>query len=440
MASTEHREQQGGWRKPQQTEQSSKSSSKERLITRDVALIMAATFFFMASSMLSGPIIAGYAHTLGASGTLMGFIAGALSLSALLCRPVAGHLADRTSKRRLAVLGASLYVLTNIWYAYASNPASLLCARIVNGVGFACISVCLSTWLSMLLPVRRMGAGMGLYGTMNALAQAFGPDLGIRVSKTAGYRTAFWIGAGLAITVVICVLLIHDAGKPYAARTAAQHTQHRFKLSTLFEPKVIPIAVIFMMFGIPYFANQSFIVNYASDTHVSFSVSVFFPIYAIALLILRISLRNWFDSKSFVFFMIICTASDCVMLLSLTYLHAFWQLALAAVATACGYGMMSSVTQAKAVIIAGKARSGMANTTYYAGIDLGMFLGPLLGGMLYGGLPIRWLYPTLLLTMPVAWAVFAAFHRTISRADNTPRISNTIKTASANTGTQNSNN
>ena len=59
------------------------------------------------------------------------------------------------------------------------------------------------------------------------------------------------------------------------------------------------------------------------------------------------------------------------------------------------------------MLIAGKARSGMANTTYYAGIDLGMFLGPLIGGFLYGGLPIIWFYPALLLTMPVAWIVYA---------------------------------
>ena len=37
-----------------------------------------------------------------------------------------------------------------------------------------------------LLPISRMGAGMGLYGTMNALAQAVGPDLGIRASRAIG--------------------------------------------------------------------------------------------------------------------------------------------------------------------------------------------------------------------------------------------------------------
>lgn len=59
----------------------------------------------------------------------------------------------------------------------------LIMARVINGVGFACCSVCLATWMSLLLPIRHMGAGMGLYGTMNALAMAVGPALGIRAQK-----------------------------------------------------------------------------------------------------------------------------------------------------------------------------------------------------------------------------------------------------------------
>ncbi len=110
----------------------------------------------------------------------MGFISGALTLSSLVCRPNAGNLSDRTSKRRLAILGASLFLIANLWYYFVPNTGWLLCARILNGIGFASISGCMSTWLSMLLPISRMGAGMGLYGTMNALAQAVGPDLGIR--------------------------------------------------------------------------------------------------------------------------------------------------------------------------------------------------------------------------------------------------------------------
>lgn len=398
--------------------------ARERLITRDVALIMAATFFYMTSSMMGTPIIAGFSQSLGASGALMGFLAGALSLSALICRPIAGNLSDCTSKRKLAVIGALIFLASNLGYYFVPNTAWLLAARILNGVGFACISVCLSTWLSMLLPISRMGAGMGLYGTMNALAQAVGPDLGIRASKAIGYRNTFLIAVGLTCCIVICVLLIKDGGKPPRARLGRQQggERHHIRLDSLFEPRVIPIALIFMLFAIPYFANQSFIVDYANARHAHVIVSLFFPCYAITLLISRIVLRNWFDTKSFLFFMVTGTICQIVMLASLTVMRNNWFVMLAGLATVGAYGMMSSVTQARAVLIAGKARSGMANTTYYAGIDLGMFLGPLIGGFLYGGLPIIWFYPALLLTMPVAWIVYAFAHRTIQSSERAPRI------------------
>ena len=398
--------------------------ARERLITRDVALIMAATFFYMTSSMMGTPIIAGFSQSLGASGALMGFLAGALSLSALICRPIAGNLSDRTSKRKLAVVGALIFLASNLGYYFVPNTAWLLAARILSGVGFACISVCLSTWLSMLLPISRMGAGMGLYGTMNALAQAVGPDLGIRASKAIGYRNTFLIAVGLTCCIVICVLLIKDGGKPPRARLGRQQggERHHIRLDSLFEPRVIPIALIFMLFAIPYFANQSFIVDYANARHAHVIVSLFFPCYAITLLISRIVLRNWFDTKSFLFFMVTGTICQIVMLASLTVMRNNWFVMLAGLATVGAYGMMSSVTQARAVLIAGKARSGMANTTYYAGIDLGMFLGPLIGGFLYGGLPIIWFYPALLLTMPVAWIVYAFAHRTIQSSERAPRI------------------
>lgn len=152
----------------------------ERLITRDVALVMVATFCFMASNMLATQLMAGFSESLGAAGAMMGIIAGMMNVVSLFCRPIAGNLADRASKRPLVGIGASLYLVSSVWYAFAGNTASLIAARMVNGVGFACCSVCLATRMSLLLPIRHMGAGMGLYGTMNALAMAIGPAIGTK--------------------------------------------------------------------------------------------------------------------------------------------------------------------------------------------------------------------------------------------------------------------
>ena len=389
------------------------NNPSERLITRDVALVMVATFCFMASNMLATPLMAGFSESLGASGAMMGVIAGMMNVVSLFCRPVAGNLADRASKRLLVGIGSALYLVSSVWYALATNTASLVVARMVNGVGFACCSVCLATWMSLLLPIRHMGAGMGLYGTMNALAMAIGPAIGIKAQQLIGYRHAFLISTAMAVLMVVAVLFVKNGGRPVSAGGAVAATgtsaaaPRRLSIRSIVEPRVVPLSLVFMLFAIPYFATQSFLVTYAGARRLSVEVSLFFPCYAIALLIMRIAFRDWFDRKSFRFFFALCSAFMLGTLLCFDVMTNNAVLVCGAILMAASYGIMSSVTQAQAVIIAGKQRSGIANSTYYAGIDLGMSLGPIIGGLLYGNVPVQWFYPLFMLAMPAAWLLYA---------------------------------
>lgn len=334
--------------------------SDDRLMNRDVALVMAATFCFIASNMLISPLMAGFSESLGAGGALMGVVAAMMNVVSLFCRPIAGNLADRTSKRTLVGIGAALYLVSSVWYALAGSPASLIAARMVNGVGFACCSVCLATWMAMLLPIRHMGAGMGLYGTMNALAMAIGPAVGIRAQQLIGYRCTFLISTVLAALMMIAVLFVRNGGHPIrqggadAAGTDARPAARRFTLRAIVEPRVVPLSLVFMCFSIPYFANQSFLVEVADARGLDVDVSLFFPLYAAALLVLRLAFRNLFDTKPFRLFFIVGTVAMVGMLLCLALMRNDWVLLLGAVLTAFSYGMMSSVTQAEAVVIAGQ--------------------------------------------------------------------------------------
>ena len=407
----------------------------DRLITRDMALVMLATFCFMSSNMLANPIVAGYAESLGASGMLMGVVAGSMSFISLFCRPIAGNLSDRTSKRTLVTAGTVLYFTAGLLYYFANSPIMLIMARVINGVGFACCSVCLATWMSLLLPIRHMGAGMGLYGTMNALAMAVGPALGIRAQKYIGYRLTFLSSLILAAIMLTATLMVKNGGQPVRKKqpsttenpslavdidgsidgSAGATKKHHLSIRSILEPRVVPLSLTFMMFAIAYFANQSFIMNYVEARHLPVSADLFFMFYAVTLLVLRMVLRDLFDSKGFRSWLTLCSLGMLAMLACMTFLFNDWMLLLAAFFTAVGYGLMSSVTQAQAVVIAGRERSGIANSTYYAGIDLGMSVGPFVGGLVYGHLSAVWFYPVFMLTMPVAWLIYLLCVRRVSR-------------------------
>ena len=67
---------------------------------------------------------------------------------------------------------------------------------------------------------------------------------------------------------------------------------------------------------------------------------------------------------------------------------------------------MCSVCQSRAILLAGPGRRGLANSTYYLGFDCGMAFGPMLGGVLYGAVDVRWFYPVLMLSVPLCLASY----------------------------------
>ena len=150
-----------------------------------------------------------------------------------------------------------------------------------------------------------------------------------------------------------------------------------------------------MLFAIPYCATQSFIVGYTEARGLHVSVGLFFPLYAAVLLVLRLCLKSLFDKLPFKVFQSGASVCTLAAIICLTLMRDNTLLFLAAAFMAGSYGIMSSVCQSTA-----------ANSTYYIGFDLGMMLGPVCGGLLFGHAPLEIFYPALSLAVPAAAAVY----------------------------------
>ena len=276
---------------------------KRNMYWKDIILVLAATFFYMSSPMLVTPLITGFTESIGGSAAVMGFVGGLMNLCSLFCRPFAGNLADRLSKYKVSLIGAVFMSLACIGYILAPNEAVVVTARIINGIGFACCSVCMATWMSNMLPKEKIGSGMGVYGTMNALGMAVAPAIGVSVYQRFGYRMAFCIALVFSIAIIIVIQFIKDKGNPVQTEKTenikpAGEITVKPRLQVV-DVKVLPIAFIIMLFAIPYCATQSFLVTYAEVRNLPVTVSMFFPTYAIVLIVLRLTLRNLFDKLPF---------------------------------------------------------------------------------------------------------------------------------------------
>ena len=81
----------------------------------------------------------------------------------------------------------------------------------------------------------------------------------------------------------------------------------------------------------------------------------------------------------------------------------------AAVFMAGGNGVMFSVCQSTAMLLAPKNKRGLANSTFYIGIDVGMSLGPIIAGFFYQHFAITLFYQLFFFTVPLAILAFVVY-------------------------------
>ena len=384
---------------------------KEKTFSRDAILALIGAFCYISCATMAMPITAGFTKSLGGSAELMGFMTGLMYLVSLCMRPVAGNMADKFSKAKLTIVGSGLMALSNFAYAMAPNLIVLTTARIVCGIGYAACTVALSTWFSMLVPSNKVGKAMGIYGTMQAISMAIVGKVAVSVTNLTNERTAFVISGLFAVVTFALSFVIKDRGNPVIKEGVEK------KKLRLLDLNVLPVAIILMLFTIPYNATQGLIKDYVLERNFLVDAGWFITMYAIFLIVLRVGFRNFFDKVRYRNFLFISLVSSLVSMTCLNFVNNYFFMGVAALCMAGGYGIMCSVTQATAIKLAGgKENRGVANSTYYMGFDAGMALGPTIGGIIMGNFDITLFYPILMLCSVLAFGIYLFNRKKIDNA------------------------
>lgn len=371
---------------------------------------MAASFFFMFSTMFVNPLINGYAKELGASSAFAGIIVGIMSLAAMFLRPVAGNLTDKFSKYRLSFIGGVLIFIGVMGYVLTPSSGWLLLFRLINGTGYVLCTVCMTTWLAFLVPRQHVGEAMGFYGLMNALAMALAPAVSINIYQKIGYRTSLLASAVSALLMIVAIQFVGDHALP---KKRVRTQKKSFKIIQF---NVLPVAILTTLFAIPYFVTQADIVTYVEQKHLTVAVGSYFLIYAVVLLIIRVGLKRYFDTVRFGVWFWLSLVSTAAYIILLTVMNNDWQMALAAALMASGYGIIYSVLQSTALLLAPIEEQGLASATFYLGLDIAMAFGPMISGVIDSVLPLEWFYPVELVLVPVILVVCFVWRKRLNGA------------------------
>lgn len=386
-------------------------ADRESIFSKDVLLVMAASFFFMFANMYCNPLVMGFAKSLGASGSFAGLIVGCMSIVAMFMRPFVGNLTDHFSKYQLALVGGILSFIGILGYILTPNSQWLLLFRLINGTGYVLCTVCMTTWLSYLVPFSHVGEAMSFYGLMNALAMALAPAVSINLYRVIGYRVAIIISAVSALGVVVAIQFVSDHSIPKQKEPNNQHKHFK-----LIQKQCLPVAMIVSLISMPYFTTQADIVTYVEQRHLGVAVGFYFLIYAAFLLVIRLFLRNQFDTIRFGKWLYLGVLTTTAYLLLRIFMRNNLMMALAAAGMAFGYGILYSVCQSTAMMVASNSERGLASATFFLGIDIGMSFGPIIAGFVDSYLPINYFYVIWLLIIPLVLIIYWRNNRLLNGA------------------------
>jgi EmrB/QacA subfamily drug resistance transporter len=141
-----------------------------------------------------------------------------LPLSALLL--LGGALGDHYGRRRLLVIGTSIFAATSLLCALAPSLPILLAARAAQGLGAALLLPNSLALLNAAFEGEKRGRAVGIWAAAGAAAAAIAPLIGGWLVDHAGWPSIFYINLPLAIGAILLALrFVAESREKGAGRT-----------------------------------------------------------------------------------------------------------------------------------------------------------------------------------------------------------------------------
>ena len=130
-----------------------------------------------------------------------------------------GRLGDVIGRRRLLLVGISVFTVASVLCSAAPGLGWLIAARALQGIGAAIMMALTLALVGEAIPKERTGRAMGLLGTMSAVGTALGPTLGGVLIAVGGWPAIFLIKLPLGVAALLLALRALPADAPSTAAT-----------------------------------------------------------------------------------------------------------------------------------------------------------------------------------------------------------------------------
>lgn len=306
-------------------------------------------------------------------------------IGALVGRVWTGITITRFGMKRLLYVGGIIFLVLTFGYYLTTSIPLLFIIRIIQGAGFGIGATASGTIAGHVVPAMRRGEGIGYYALSVTLAAAVGPALSIMIYSSFGF--SILLGLALILLVLTFVLIFFVHVKELSPEERAHALTHQPKgVDKYIEKSALPISIVAFLAGFIDSAILTGMGTFSTDLHVPLAGSLFFTMYAVLIFLSRPFTGRLFDSKgdNWVFHPTFFFYTIAMLLVGLAGFFnsslGFITLLIAGSAFGLGYGGVAPFGQAVAIRDSNKERIGVATSTFFGFLDLGVGGGPIVLG------------------------------------------------------------
>src|SRR6476646_3715010 len=166
------------------------------------AITSAALFMVVLDNLVVTTALPTIQRSLGAGIEQLEWTVNAYTLTFAVLLLTGAALGDRFGRRRMFVVGLSVFTTASAAAALAPSVDALIAARALQGMGAAMVLPMTLTLLSDAVPQERRGLALGFWAAVSVFGVAIGPLVGGAVVQGIAWQWIFWLNVPIGLAVI----------------------------------------------------------------------------------------------------------------------------------------------------------------------------------------------------------------------------------------------
>ena len=342
-----------------------------------------------------------------------GFATGIYIIGTLFARLIMGQRLELIGRKEVLRYGAIFYFLTTLAYLIAKDILILDAVRFLNGFAYGTVSTAANAVVTAYIPKSKDGEGINYYGLSTSLAAAIGPFIGMILLPAVGFTWIIYLAVLLSVGVAIACLRFPVQNLSLSSTEAA--SMKSWSLKNFIEPRVAFISFLGFLMGLAYSSVLGFLSIFTPEIGLITAGAFFFVVYALVITVTRPIAGRIFDERGENAVMYPSYVCLTIGLLLIAYSSNAALLLIAGAFVGLGYGTFMSNGQAVCLKAVEPAKIGVALSTYFIGLDLGLGVGPYTLGILHGLLSYSGIYIVSAIIPVIVLVLYAIYYRPVKK-------------------------